>query len=69
MRHTNSVGTGVLDGPKNRGDHWSSTLKLTNYHGRAMHAPTVKISNLFVWAIKNRPFFLFHKKTPIQRGC
>ena len=70
MKHTNSVGTGVLDGPKSRGEEIACNLvaacrlplgrplySQTNHHGRAMHAPTVKFFNLFVWAIHKSPVF------------
>ena len=70
MKHTNSVGTGVLDGPKSRGEEIACNLvaacrlplgrplySQTNPRGRAMHAPTVKFFNLFVWAVHESPVF------------
>ena len=64
MKHTNSVGTGVLDGPKSRGEEIACNLvaacrlplgrppkKRTNLRGRVMHAPTAKIVIYLVGAI------------------
>ena len=80
MKHTNSVGTGVLDGPKSRGEEIACNLvaacrlplgrplySQTNPRGRAMHAPTVKFFNLFVWAIHESLFFIADSKTPAHR--
>jgi len=62
---------GVFNGPKSRGEEIACNLvaacrlplgrplyNQTNPRGRAMHAPTVKFFNLFVWAIHESPVFL-----------